>query len=1078
MWIVSLALRRPYTVAVMAITILVMAGLSTTRMRRDIFPSIDIPVVLVVWNYPGLLAEDMERRVVLLSERAYSTTVNGISRIESESRTGIGLLKIYFEPGSDIGAAIAQIASVSQTAMRTMPPGITAPNVIQFNASNVSVAQITVQSDIRSEQELFDYGLNFLRIRLFTVPGLSVPAPYGGKSRQVMVDLDPSAIAANGLSPKDVLNALLSANLILPAGAMRTDAHELDVTINNSPLAIEDFARIPVKVANGAEVLLGDVAKVHDGFAIQNNIVRVNGNRATYLALLKKADASTLAVIDSVKEMLPALQAAAPEGMVLSLDFDQSVFIRAAIGGVLHEGWVSSLLVSVMVMAFLGSWRSVLIVCTSIPLAIGVSLIGLFGLGESLNVMTLGGLSLAIGMLVDDATVEVENIHRNRHLGKPLTIAIMEGAAQIATPALAATLTICIVFSPVVLLTGAARFLFTPLAESVVIAMMASYILSRTLVPVLARMLMAKERIYHLGMPVHGPMDRFNRARDKGFARLQEAYGRLLEAALSRRGFVLLIVGVLLAQTYVLAQVVGTDFFPEVDAGLMRMHVRAPLGTRIEDTEQIIASIEREIRNIVPASELKSITDDIGIPTAYNLAFIPTDSVGGQDADLLVALNAKHAPTVGYRQDIRAMMEKKFAGVTMYFQPADIMSQVLNFGLSAPVDVRIEGMDLEQSAQTARVLRDAMKRIPGAVDVHIVQGMAHPAVALHVDREYAAQLGLTQQNVADSMITSLSSSALVSPSYWLNPHNSVNYLVALQTPLAQLNNLDALMATPISGSGSSGYSAATPFASAGNEAPYLGSIAHLSPTQTRSLISHSRVQRVVNVQCGIEGRDLGGVAKDIKHAIDTLTDLPPGTRISIEGQSESMNGSFSSLGIGLVLASLLVYLLMVTLFQSWIDPFIIMMAVPGALIGVITLLAVTGTTINVESLMGTIMSVGVAVSNSILLVSFANELRETHQLDAMAAALEAGKTRLRPVLMTALAMVLGMLPMALAYGEGGEQNAPLGRAVIGGLLVATCMTLIVVPVVYSLVRRAMPNLAKLDAHFEAEMQASPDTQHP
>jgi multidrug efflux pump subunit AcrB len=566
-------------------------------------------------------------------------------------------------------------------------------------------------------------------------------------------------------------------------------------------------------------------------------------------------------------------------------------------------------------------------------------------------------------------------------------------------------------------------------------------------------------------------MDRYNRARDLAFGRLQETYGRLLAAALQRRGFVLLVVGLLLVQAFVLAQVVGTDFFPQVDAGLMRMHVRAPLGTRIEDTEQVLAAIEHEIRQIIPQEELKSITDNIGLPVSYNLAFIATDSLGGQDADLLVALAAKHAPTVQYRQAIRRMMDEKFPGVTLYFQPADIMSQVLNFGLSAPIDVRVEGMDLEQSAQTARALRDAIKRIPGAVDVRIVQGMAHPGVALNIDREYAAQLGLTQRDVADSMITSLSSSALVSPSFWLNPQNSVNYVVAVQTPLAQMGSLEALMATPISGSQQAGMGATTPFASAGDAATYLGSIAHLRPTQTRSLISHNRVQRVVNVQCGVEGRDLGGVARDIQAAIEALPEQPVGSQILVAGQSESMNSSFASLGLGLVLASLLVYLLMVVLFQSWLDPFIIMMAVPGALIGVVTLLALTGTTINVESLMGTIMAVGVAVSNSILLVSFANELRETDQLSALDAALEAGKTRLRPVLMTALAMVLGMLPMALALGEGGEQNAPLGRAVIGGLLVATGMTLLVVPVVYSLVRRAMPNLGQLDAHFQQEMQA-------
>jgi len=1060
MWIVRLALRRPYTIAVAAILLILFGSLTVGRMRRDIFPTIDIPVVMVVWNYPGLSAEDMERRVVIISERAFSSTVNGIQRIESQSITGIGLLKVYFEPDTDIGAAIAQIGSVSATASRIMPPGITPPVVIQYNASNVPVAQMTVSSRSLSEQQLFDYGLNFIRVRLFTVPGLATPAPYGGKQRQIMVDINPTSAAARGLSPQDVVTGLLQSNLTVPAGSARIGGTEFDVTVNNSPTTVDAFNRLPIRVLNGAPVLLGDVAYVHDGFAQQQNIVRVNGQRSTYLVILKKASASTLAVVDAAKELLPVIQATAPQGMELKIDFDQSVFVRAAIDGVVREAIIAAVLVSLMILLFLGSWRSVVIVSTSIPLAIIVALVCLFLLGQSLNIMTLGGLALAIGMLVDDATVAIENIHRNQGLGKPLTVAILDGSAQVATPALAATLVICIVFFPVVLLVGPAKFLFASLALSVVFSMMASYVLSRTLVPALARKLGKGEK--HRSEP---------RWFDRSFETFKDFYGSILAAALARRGFVLLAATLLVVGGGALATVVGLDFFPAVDAGQMRLHVRAPIGTRIEDTEQLVAGVEHEIRQIIPAGELSTINDNIGLPISYNLAFVQTDNIGGQDAEVLVALKADHHPTADYMRQIRRVLPRKFPGTTFYFQSADIISQVLSFGLSAPVDVEVEGANFAKTTEIARTLRDKIRLIPGAVDVRIPQVLTHPALAITVDRERAAQVGLSQRDVASNMLVSLSSSSLVSPSFWLSPENSVNYFVAVQTPLDKAKSVDDIMHTPMSPSLPPGSPQQNSFGAGQPIAPELASVASIAPGNTLAMISHDNVQRVIDVQLNVDRRDLGSVAADINDAIASLGKLPPGTAIHVRGQSEAMLNSFKSLGLGLLLAGVLVYLLLVVLFQSFLDPFIIIIAVPGALVGVLIMLGLTGTTLNVESLMGTIMAVGVAVSNSILLVSFANEVREAKEIGSLRAALEAGRTRLRPVLMTALAMILGMIPMALGFGEGGEQNAPLARAVIGGLLVATVVTLFVVPVVYSLLRRERPAAGRLDEAFAAETAA-------
>jgi multidrug efflux pump subunit AcrB len=1102
MWIVRLALRRPYTVLVSVLLVFLFGVLSIQRLKRDILPNIDIPVVIVIWNYPGLSAEDMERRVTFITERALSTTVNGISRLESQSLSGLGIVKVYFEEGTSIGAAIAQIASVTSTISRALPPGITPPVVLQFNASNVEVAQLTLRSESLSEQALFDYGFNFLRLRLFTIPGLSTPAPYGGRSRQIMVDLDPTKARARGVSAQDVVNALQASNVILPAGNARIGGTDYDVLLNSSPARAVDFNAIPVKVVNGVMVLMGDVALVHDGYAVQNNIVRVNGRRATYLAILRKAGASTLAVVDSVRELLPAIKATAPQGIELSLDFDQSVFVRGAISSVLREAAIAAGLVSLMILFFLGSWRSMVIVCTSIPVAILAGVVGLFLTGQTLNLMTLGGLALAVGMLVDDATVEVENIHRNRLMGKRLTVAILDGARQVAVPALAATLTVCIVFFPVVMLEGPARFLFTPLALAVVFSMIASYLLSRTLVPSLARRLMEKQ-----GTPGQesregeaqgergpGRAARFNAWRDRHFERFRGFYAGVLAACLYHwRKF---LVGVLLFALagISLVGVVGLDFFPSVDTGQMRLHVRAPTGRRIEDTELAVGRVEEEIRKIVPAHEIQTINDNIGVATSYNLAFVSTDNVGGWDAEILVQLEGKHGPTQGYMRQIRERLAERFPDLKLYFMPADVVTQVLNFGVSSMIDLQIEGRDAQAGLAVARGLFDQIRRVPGAEDVRIAQVFDRPALRLDVDRQLAAQLNLSMRDVASSMLTSLSSSSLTAPSFWIDPASGVNYSVVVQVPIrreARVSDLMATAVTPAAGLVTTNTNANVPTAALNpqqlqvndlapttSDAPYLGGVALLSPTRDRASINHYTVQPIVDVQASVHGRDLGGVTRDIRR-IMAGTRLPPGTTMTLRGQSESMSSSFRSLGAGMVVAVILVYLLLTVLFQSALDPLIVMVAVPGAFVGILWMLALTGTTLNVESFMGSIMAIGIATSNSILLVSFANEARaEREDLTSREAALVAGRTRLRPVLMTALAMILGMLPMAFGLGEGGEQNAPLGRAVIGGLLVATLVTLFVVPTAYAVLRRRPPGAHRLDQRFAADARVLPQPAGP
>ncbi len=1075
MWIVRLALRRPYTIGVMAFLIIIMGVISIKSMLIDIFPAIDIPVVAVVWNYPGLSAEEMERRVVFLSERGMSTTVNGIDRIESQSIPGIGVLKVYFQEGADIGAAIAQMTAVASTSLRSMPPGMQPPAIIQFNASNVPVSQLTISSKTLPESQLFDYALNFIRLRLFTVPGLSTPAPYGGKGRQINIDLNPDAMRAKGVSPSDVLSAIQASNVIVPAGTARIGKREYNIGLNSSPDQVKDFKDIPIKVINGEPVVIGDVARVADAYADQTNIVRVNGGRAAYLVVLKKAGASTLAVVEAAKSMIPIIKETAPEGLDLKIDFDQSIFVRSSINNVLHEAIAASILVSLMILFFLGSWRSVIIVCTSIPLCILVAIIGLKLIGGSLNIMTLGGLSLAIGMLVDDATVEVENIHRNRLLGKPLTVAILTSAQQIAVPALAATLSICIVFFPVVLLTGPSRYLFTPMAWAVVIAMITSYILSRTLVIILARILMENEHL-HSGEKYSGRSiskrlgEKFNIARDKGFDKFREGYGKILRSFLLNKKIILPVAAIVLGGSLFLLKIVGTDFFPATDSGLMKLHFRSPSGTRIEETEKLVDAAEKRIQKIIPAAELQTVNDMIGVPSFFNLGFVGTDNASGMDGEILISLNPGHAPTTGYMKKIREDLENNFPGCGIYFQSADIVSQVLNFGLSSPIDVQIECSDYYKSYIYAKRLRDELKKIPGTEDVNIKQVLDFPEFKLNVDRVLAARLNLSQRDVANDMLISLSSSALVGANYYLNPVNSVNYVVAVKTPMEKLNSVQKILSTSItSGAGALlRTTASMPTDIPASQSQSLGNIATISSQSQFNVINHYTVQRIMDVNANVEGRDLGSVAGEIQKKINELGELPKGMRIRLRGQNEVMTSSFSTLGLGIILAMALVYLLMVVLFQSWLDPFIIMIAVPGALVGVLWMLTLSGTTINVVSLMGTIVAVGIAVSNSILMVNFANDLRVDENLNAFDAALKAGKTRLRPVLMTAIAMILGMIPMAIGAGEGGEQNAPLGRAVIGGLLLATVVTLFVVPLVYAVLRKAMPTAQALDEQFEKE----------
>jgi multidrug efflux pump subunit AcrB len=1069
--LVRVALRRPYTMAIAALLIMLMGVLSVSRMIVDIFPTIDIPVVFVAWSYNGLSAEDMERRVVLVAERSYSTTVNGVDHIESLSIPGTGILKIYFQQGSDIGAAIAQISAQSNAILRIAPPGMSPPNIIQFNASNVPVVQVALESKTLPEQQLSDWANNFLRTRLFTIPGVSIPGAYGGKNRQIIVEVDAAKAATKGLAQMDIVNALGTTNVIIPAGIARIGPKEYNVQLNSSPQLVAQFNDLPVGMRDGIPVLLSDVAKVSDSFSQQTNIVRINGQRASFIPILKNSTASTLAVVDAVRNMLPDIQATAPDGLQLRMDFDQSVFVRAAVENVVKEAVISSVLVALMILVFLGSWRNTVVVAISIPLSIFAGLVGLFITGQTINLMTLGGLALAIGMLVDNATVVMENIHRNQMLGKPLTVAILDGSREVIQPLTVATLCICIVFFPVLLLEGAARFLFIPLAITVVLSMLASFVLSFTVVPALARQLLKDE--HHDADAKPGFGTRAAAAFDRAFDRLRNAYTAGLAAVLTTRKFVLTATMLLIAITGGLVPVVGTDFYPTADVGIIKLHVRAPRGTRLDGTEKVVMEVEKRVRELIPAEQLRTINVMLGVPFGFNLAFVPSDNVSGADAEMLISLRQPHRPSEEYKKELRGKLADDFPGVIFYFQTADIVSQVLNFGLSSPIDVQIQDSNLERGYATGQKLLTMLNRIPGVVDAHVTQVMDFPTLKIDVDRQRAVRFGISQRDVANNMLTSLSGSGQTAPTYYLNPQNGVNYFVAVNTSVDKLESVADILnfpANPPSLSLTPASQVVLPTTTPSAQVTRIGDIATVRPGSAMNSINHYTIQRVINVAANVEGRDLGATATEIKQAIrEVQKDLPSTTKITLRGQNEVMESSFRLLALGLILAVILVYAVLVVLFQSWIDPFIIMMAVPGAIVGIIWMLIATGTTINVVSLMGMIMTVGISVSNSILVVSFANDLRTRNEnLSPFDAVIEAAGTRLRPILMTALAMIIGMVPMALGLGEAGEQNAPLGRAVIGGLAAATFATLFLVPIFYTLLRQKMPSLHTLDQRFAEE----------
>jgi CzcA family heavy metal efflux pump len=1051
MWLVRIALQRPYTFIVMAMLIVILGVASIRRMPTDIFPDIDIPVISVVWNYTGLAPEEIEQRIVTNYERALTTTVNDIEHIESQSLTGIAVLKIFFQPGASIDAATAQVTAISQTVLRQMPPSITPPLVIRYSASNVPILQLALSSPVLSEQQLFDYGTNFIRADIATVPGSQIPWPYGGKQRQIMVDLDPARLSAWGLSPRDVGSALGLQNVILPTGTAKMGAVEYPIVMNSSPEAFEQLANLPIKTVRGTVVYLRDIASVRDGNSPQTSMVHVSGQRAVLMSVLKNGGASTLDVVESVRAMLPTTLARLPKDLKVEMLFDQSVFVRAAIDGVIHEGLIAAGLTGLMILLFLGSWRSTLIVVVCIPLSILVSLIVLSALGQTLNVMTLGGMALAVGILVDDATVAIENIHRNLAQKKSFVRAIIDGAQEIAVPAFVSTLCICIVFVPVAFITGAAKSLFVPLAMAVVFAMLTSYLLSRTLVPTLVRMLLRAEVDAHDNHDNHDNHDKpglFRRmvARfDRGFERMRDAYGSWLAWSLAHRAPVALAFLAFVALSAALFPLIGRDFFPNVDAGLIKLHVRGPPGTRLEETEHRLARIENTIRAIIPEHEIATLLDNGGVPASgINLSLSEGALISSADAQIMLALKAGHAPTERYVRKIRRALTEAYPDTTFFFLAPDISTQVLNFGLAAPIDLQVVGAPGNDKAtyEVAQKLAARVKKVPGAADVHLAQVPFAPQLKIDVDRTMAATSGLTQRDVANDLLLSLASSGQVSPSYWLDRKRGVQYLVAVQTPQYMNDSIRAVETTPVSkGDG---------------QTQLLSNLGEVSRTQGPVNITHYNVRRTYDVQLNVEGTDLGTVSDRVRKIVDEMTpELPRGTSIRVLGQADSMETSFKALSLGLLFAIVLVYLLMVVNFQSWLDPLVILMALPGAIAGILWILFLTHTTISVPALMGSIMCVGVATANSILVVTFANGQRDLGR-DASAAALAAGMTRLRPVLMTALAMLMGMLPMSLGLGEGGEQNAPLGRAVIGGLALATLTTLFFVPVMYSLLRRHAP----------------------
>jgi multidrug efflux pump subunit AcrB len=1043
MWIVKLALSRPYTFAVMAVLICILGAVSIVAMPTDIFPNIDIPVVSVIWAYTGMSPDDMEKRVVTSFERATTTTVNDVEHIESQSIPGYGVVRVFFHPSVKVELAVAQLSAIANSITRVLPPGITPPFVLRYNAATVPILQLALSSKSMSEQQIYDLANSQIRIGLANVQGASLPLPYGGRVRSIMVDLDTAAMQARRLSANDVSNALNAQNLILPSGTAKIGPTEYNVRLNASPETVAEINRLPVKEVNGAMVYMKDIAQVRDGFSIQTNVVRQNGTRGSLLTVLKNGNASTLEIIAKVQKELDKLQVVIPKELEIRRMFDQSLFVRASIDGLVKEGLIAAALTGLMILLFLGSWRSTLIVCVSIPLSIFTSITILYFFGHTINVMTLGGLALAVGILVDDATVEIENIHRNRHMGKPLIRAILDGAQQIAVPTFVSTTAICIVFVPVVFLTGTAKYLFTPLALAVVFAMMASYLLSRTIVPTMAHMLLAGDKESGLIWRVH---EGFN----VGFDALKRTYAGMLEWALGNRAIVLACFLGFVGFSGWMATMVGEDFFPEVDAGQFRLHVRAPAGARIEETEELFGQVEAVIRQVVPAKELDSILDNIGLPVVgVNLAYTDGATIGRFDGEILVSLKDREVPTKEYVQRLRKKLNDTFPDAEFFFQPANIINQILNFGKPAPFDIQIVARNRVAGLKVARELENRVKRIPGAVDVHLHQVPNSPDLAVNVDRAKADTLGLTQRDVASSLLVSLSSNNQTAPSYWIDPANGVSYPVNVQTPQSRIQTLEDITRTPITPPG-------------GGVPSLLENMSDIRRSTSMAVVNHYNIQPTFNVYANVENTDLGSVQKKVNAILGEMRPkLPRGVTIELRGQVETMNSSFVRLGLGMLFAILLVYMLMVVNFQSWLDPFIILTALPGALAGIVWMLFATQTTFSVPSLMGAIMSIGVGVANSILLVTFANDLRPMG-LNSREAALEAGVTRLRPVIMTAAAMIIGMLPMSLGLGEGGEQNAPLGRAVIGGLAVATVATLFIVPLIYSTLRKKAPVLHEIE----------------
>jgi multidrug efflux pump subunit AcrB len=1037
MWIVRVALDRPYTFIVLALLILIVSPVVIARTPTDIFPSINIPVIAVAWNYRGLNTEELEGRITSNFERTLTTTVDNIQRIESITTSGQSIIKVFLQPNARLDTANAQITAISQTVLRQYPPGTTPPLIINYTASSVPILQLALSGEGLAEQQLFDLGVNFLRPQLVTIPGVAIPWPYGGKQRQIMVDLNTRLLQAKGLSPGAVLDTLNLQNLILPSGTAKIGRLEYDVTLNAAPRTVPELGDVPIKVMGNSTIYLRDVANVRDGYSVQTNIVRRDGRRGTLLTVLKSAEVSTLDVVDNIRAAVPRVATTLPPELQIDLLADQSIFVRGAISGVIHEAVIAACLTALMILLFLGSWRSTLIIAVSIPLSILTSVITLGFLGETINIMTLGGLALAVGILVDDATVTIENIERYLEEGRELREAIFEGAAQISVPALVSTLCICIVFLPMFFLGGVARYLFVPLAEAVVFAMLASYVLSRTLVPTLAMYLLRRHD--HHAAPSRNPFVLLQRGFERSFARIREAYRGLLVRLLSRQGaFVSAFLAVCLL-AWLLLPWLGENFFPTSDNGQFILHLRAKTGTRIEETARLADLVEAAIRREIPPGELESIIDNIGMPySTINTIYSRSGFIGAADADILVSLGKNRRPTEDHMRTLRRRLPEEFPGVTFYFVPADIVTQILNFGLPAPIDVQIEGSDLQGNRQVANRMLTELRQVPGLTDLRIQQNFDAPKLEVSVDRTKAAGAGFTPRDVANSVLLTLSGSGQTNPATFLNWQNGVSYSLVTQAPQYSVQSLQDIQNIPLGG------------ATADSRPQILGDVASIERGNGMAVISHYNTRRVVDIYGSVQDRDLGAVGRDIARIVDAnRAHLPRGSFMTLRGQVETMRTSYLGLLGGLAFAIVLVYLLIVVNFQSWLDPFIIISALPAALAGIIVFLFLTQTTLSVPALMGAIMCMGVGTANSILVVSFARERLAAHG-DAREAAIEAGFTRFRPVLMTALAMIIGMIPMALAMGEGGEQNAPLGRAVIGGLVCATIATLIFVPAVFSL----------------------------